>query len=226
MAISPLNSDRIWAIIENENGGVFRSDDGGENWNKVNDSRDLRQRAWYYSRIYADTKDEDIVYVVNVRYHKSKDGGKTFTAYNAPHGDHHDLWIAPEDNQRMIIADDGGAQVSFDGGENWSTDHNQPTAQFYRVVTDEHFPFRIYGAQQDNSTVRIAHRTTGNSIEERDWESTAGEKVRILPFLPRTMILFLEAVMEDFLRDTITRLSNPRESMSGRTTQWDTEQKA
>ncbi|MCB0651289.1 MAG: glycosyl hydrolase [Saprospiraceae bacterium] len=174
VAISPLNSDRIWAIIENENGGVFRSDDGGENWNKVNDSRDLRQRAWYYSRIYADTKDEDIVYVVNVRYHKSKDGGKTFTAYNAPHGDHHDLWIAPEDNQRMIIADDGGAQVSFDGGENWSTDHNQPTAQFYRVVTDEHFPFRIYGAQQDNSTVRIAHRTTGNSIEERDWESTAG----------------------------------------------------
>lgn len=174
VAVSPLNSERVWAIIENDKGGIFRSEDGGENWVKVNDSRALRQRAWYYSRIYADTQDEDILYVMNVRYHKSKDGGKTFNAYNAPHGDHHDLWIAPEDNQRMVIADDGGAQVTFDGGENWSTYHNQPTAQFYRVITDEHFPFRIYGAQQDNSTVRIAHRTTGSSIGERDWESTAG----------------------------------------------------
>jgi photosystem II stability/assembly factor-like uncharacterized protein len=174
VTVSPLNSERVWAIIENENGGVFRSDDGGENWRKVNDSRALRQRAWYYSRIYADTKDEDIVYVVNVRYHKSKDGGKTFEAFNAPHGDHHDMWIAPEDNQRMVMADDGGAQVSFDGGENWSTYNNQPTAQFYRVVTDDYFPFRVYGAQQDNSTVRIAHRTTGSSIGERDWERTAG----------------------------------------------------
>lgn len=174
VAVSPLNSDRIWAIIENENGGVYRSDDGGENWKKVNDSRALRQRAWYYTRIYADTKDEDIVYVVNVRYHKSKDGGKSFEAYVAPHGDHHDLWIAPEDNQRMIMADDGGAQVSFDGGENWSTYHNQPTAQFYRVTTDNSFPFRVYGAQQDNSTVRIRHRTTGRNITERDWEPTAG----------------------------------------------------
>ncbi len=174
VAVSPLNSERVWAIIENEKGGVYRSEDGGENWSMVNDSRALRQRAWYYSRIYADTQDEDIVYVMNVRYHKSKDGGKTFKAYNAPHGDHHDLWIAPEDNQRMVIADDGGAQVTFDGGDNWSTYYNQPTAQFYRVITDNSFPFRIYGAQQDNSTVRIAHRTTGRSIGERDWESTAG----------------------------------------------------
>jgi photosystem II stability/assembly factor-like uncharacterized protein len=174
VAVSPLNSERVWAIIENEKGGVFRSEDGGEHWVKVNDSRALRQRAWYYSRIYADTQDEDIVYVMNVRYHKSKDGGKTFKAYNAPHGDHHDLWIAPENNQRMVIADDGGAQITFDGGENWSTYYNQPTAQFYRVITDDYFPFRVYGAQQDNSTVRIAHRTTGSSIGERDWESTAG----------------------------------------------------
>ena len=174
LTVSPVNSDRIWAIIENENGGVFRSDDGGENWQKVNDSRSLRQRAWYYSRIYADTKDKDMVYVLNVNYHRSKDGGKTFERFNAPHGDHHDLWIAPEDNQRMIIADDGGAQISFNGGNNWSTMMNQPTGQFYRVVTDNHFPYRIYGAQQDNSTVRIAHRTEGGSIEESDWEQTAG----------------------------------------------------
>jgi hypothetical protein len=124
--------------------------------------------------IFADTQDEDIVYVVNVRYHKSTDGGRTFKSANAPHGDHHDLWIAPEDNQRMIMADDGGAQVSFDGGANWSTYHNQPTAQFYRVSTDNHFPYRIYGAQQDNSTVRIAHRSDGRYITERDWEPTAG----------------------------------------------------
>lgn len=174
VAVSPLNSNRVWAIIENNNGGVFRSDDGGDTWKKLNDDRSLRQRAWYYTRIYADTQDEDIVYVLNVRYHKSKDGGKTFEPYVAPHGDHHDLWIDPNDNQRMIIGDDGGAQVSFDGGENWTTYHNQPTAQFYRVTTDDHFPYRIYGAQQDNSTVRIAHRTSGGSIGERDWESTAG----------------------------------------------------
>ncbi len=174
VTVSPVNSNRVWAIIENNNGGVYRSDDAGKTWRKLNDSRSLRQRAWYYTRIYADTQDEDIVYVMNVRYHKSKDGGKTFEANVAPHGDHHDLWIAPEDNQRMVIGDDGGAQVTFDGGENWSTYHNQPTSQFYRVTTDNHFPYRIYGAQQDNSTVRIAHRTSGGSIGERDWEPTAG----------------------------------------------------
>jgi photosystem II stability/assembly factor-like uncharacterized protein len=174
ISVSPVNSNRIYTIIENDNGGVYRSDNGGETWRKMNDDRNLRQRAWYYSRIYADTKDEDMVYVMNVSYHKSKDGGKTFTSYDAPHGDHHDLWIAPEDNQRMIIADDGGAQVSFDAGENWTTYMNQPTAQYYRVVTDNHFPYRIYGAQQDNSTQRIAHRTDGYSIGERDWEPTAG----------------------------------------------------
>ena len=182
ITVSPINSQRVWAIIEAEDGGVFRSEDGGKTWRKVNTERKLRQRAWYYSRIYADTKDEDMVYVLNVQYHRSKDGGKTFETYNAPHGDHHDLWIAPEDNQRMVIADDGGAQVSYDGGENWSTYMNQPTAQFYRVTTDNHFPYRIYGAQQDNSTVRILHRTSGGSIGESDWESTAGgESAHIAP---------------------------------------------
>lgn len=174
VSVSPVNSNRVYAIIENDNGGVYRSDDAGKTWRKMNEDRSLRQRAWYYTRIYADTKDEDMVYVLNVSYHRSKDGGRTFQSYNAPHGDHHDLWIAPEDNQRMIIGDDGGAQVSFDAGENWTTYHNQPTAQFYRVATDNSFPYRIYGAQQDNSTVRIAHRTDGFSIGERNWEPTAG----------------------------------------------------
>jgi photosystem II stability/assembly factor-like uncharacterized protein len=182
IAVSPLNSNRIWAIIEAGDGGVYRSEDGGSTWKRINQDRALRQRAWYYSRIYADTQNEDIVYVMNVSYGVSRDGGKTFELKNAPHGDHHDLWIDPENNQRMVIADDGGAQVSNDGGENWSTYYNQPTAQFYRVTTDTHFPYRIYGAQQDNSTVRILHRTSGNSIGERDWEPTAGgESAHLAP---------------------------------------------
>ena len=175
VAVSPANSQRVWAIVENkDDGGVYRSEDGGVTWNHINESRALRQRAWYYSKIYADTQDEDIVYVMNVSYHKSKDGGKTFKSSNAPHGDHHDLWIAPEDNQRMIIGDDGGAQVSYNAGSTWSTYHNQPTAQFYRVTTDNTFPYRIYVAQQDNSTLRVSHRSSGSGITEKDWEATAG----------------------------------------------------
>ena len=174
VAVSPVNSDIVYALIENKKGGVYKSLDAGKTWRLINSERKLRQRAWYYTRIYADTQDQNIVYVMNVRYHKSTDGGKTYKTFNAPHGDHHDLWIAPEDNQRMIIGDDGGAQVSFDAGENWTTYMNQPTSQFYRVTTDDHFPYRIYGAQQDNSTVRIVHRTQGRFIGESDWEPTAG----------------------------------------------------
>lgn len=174
VSVSPVNSDRVYAIIENDNGGVYVSDDAGASWALRNSDRNLRQRAWYYSRIYADTKDIDIVYVMNVSYHKSKDGGRTFTARNANHGDHHDFWIAADDNQRLAIADDGGGQISNDGGESWSTYENQPTAQFYRVTTDNSFPYRIYVAQQDNSTLRIYHRTEGFAITENDWETSAG----------------------------------------------------
>ena len=182
LTISPLNSKRIWAMIEAKNGGLFRSDDGGNSWSKINSNRSLRQRAWYYTRIYADTQNEDKIYVLNVSYGVSLDGGKTFKLKNAPHGDHHDLWIDPNNNMRMIIADDGGAQISNDGGNNWSTYYNQPTAQFYRVTTDNSFPYRIYGAQQDNSTIRIKSRTSGSSISDKDWESTAGgESAHLAP---------------------------------------------
>jgi photosystem II stability/assembly factor-like uncharacterized protein len=175
VAVSPKNSQRVWAIVEHkEKGGLYRSEDGGNTWKLVNEERNLRQRAWYYTRVYADTNDEDIVYVLNVNYHKSTDGGTTFKTFNAPHGDHHDLWIAPENPERMIIGDDGGAQISYDGGTTWSTYYNQPTAQFYRLTTDNSFPYRIYAAQQDNSTIRIRHRSDGSVIDESDWEETAG----------------------------------------------------
>lgn len=184
VTVSPVNPQRVFAIIENENGGVFRSDDGGEKWTKVNSERKLRQRAWYYSRIYADSQDADVVYVMNVQFWKSKDGGKNFSSIGTPHGDHHDLWIAPENNQRLAVADDGGGQVSLNGGSSWSTYMNQPTSQFYRVTTDDSFPYRVYGAQQDNSTVRIRHRSAGGGIGERDWEPTAGGESGFLAIDP------------------------------------------
>lgn len=183
VTVSPKNSERVWAIIENsEAPGVYRSDDGGKTWARINQDRALLQRAWYYCRIYADSQNEDKVWVMNVSYGVSKDGGKTFELKNAPHGDHHDLWIDPNNIMRMIIADDGGAQVSNDGGENWTTYHNQPTAQFYRVTTDNSFPYNILGAQQDNTSVRIPHRTTGASITETDWDALSiGESAHLAP---------------------------------------------
>jgi hypothetical protein len=139
------------------------------------------------------------VYVMNVRYHKSKDGGRTFSAHSAPHGDHHDLWISPEDSKSMIIGDDGGAQVSFDGGENWSTYHNQPTAQFYRVTTDNHFPYRIYGAQQDNSTVRISHtEPMAIRLAKAIGKPLPVVKVHISRLIHSTTILFMAEAMVDF----------------------------
>ncbi|HEX9942223.1 MAG TPA: glycosyl hydrolase [Thermoanaerobaculia bacterium] len=174
IAVSPTNPDNLYAIVEAEEGGVFRSRDGGKTWTKTNDDRSLRQRAWYYTRIYADPKDEEVVYVLNVQFHRSKDGGKTFTTLRVPHGDNHDLWIDPHDPLRMIESNDGGANVSTDGGQTWTTQSNQPTAQFYRVSTDNHFPYRILGAQQDNSAVRILSRGTGPGIGPDDWQVTAG----------------------------------------------------
>ncbi len=174
ITVAPSNTDKIYAIIENKDGGLFVSTDAGETWTLQSSDNSIRQRAWYYSKIFVDPKNENSVYALNVNFLKSADGGKTFKNINTPHGDHHDLWIDPEDARRMIIADDGGGQISFDGGENFSTYMNQPTAQFYRVSTDNHFPYRILGAQQDNSTVRILSRSDGGQITQNDWQETAG----------------------------------------------------
>ena len=174
VSVSPLNSKKVFALIENKEGGLFRSDDGGSSWEKVNEDRNLRQRAWYYTRVYADTQNENRVYVMNVSFWRSEDGGKSFDRYRTPHGDHHDLWIDPENNKRLIVADDGGAQVSSDDANNWSTYMNQPTAQYYRVATDNSFPYNILVAQQDNSTQRVPHRVNYGGISERDWERSAG----------------------------------------------------
>lgn len=175
VTVSPTNNQNVYAIVEAEDGGVFRSRDGGRSWTRTSEDRNLRQRAWYYSRIYADPADEESVYVLNVRFHLSKDGGKSFSEIPTPHGDNHDLWIDPADPMRMIQSNDGGANVSYDGGGTWTMQSNQPTAQFYRVSTDNDFPYRLLGGQQDNSAARIRSRSAfGSSIGVRDWEPTAG----------------------------------------------------
>jgi len=174
ITVSPVNSDRVWAIVEAEEGGVFRSDNAGKTWSKLNEQRNLRQRAWYYTRIYADPKSADTVYVLNTSFYKSNDGGRSYSSIGVGHGDCHDLWVAPNDPMRVIMGDDGGAEVSFNGGRSWSTLNNQPTAQFYRVAVDNDFPYHIYGAQQDNSTVRIANRTTEGGIDSSDWYDVGG----------------------------------------------------
>ena len=175
VSVSPAAPDTVYAIVEAEEGGVFRSRDAGKTWERTNSERNLRQRAWYYTRIHADPADPEAVYVLNVGFWRSKDGGKRFERIRTPHGDNHDLWIAPEDPRRMIESNDGGANVTFDGGATWSTQANQPTAQMYRVSTDDDFPYRLLGGQQDNSAVRIRSRSgTGGAIGPRDWEPTAG----------------------------------------------------
>lgn len=173
ITVSPVNTNRLWAMIESEEGGLYRSDDAGESWRRVSNDPQIMQRPWYYYRVYADTEDENSVYVLNVGFHKSNDGGRTFSRIGTPHSDNHDLWIDPNNSKRMIEGNDGGANVSFDGGETW-TEQDQATAQFYRVHVDNDFPYNVYGAQQDNSTVKIPSRTSSFGITASDWYSVGG----------------------------------------------------
>ncbi len=152
IAVSPAKPARVWALIEADSGGVYRSDDSGSTWKHVNSDHKLRERAWYYSKVFADPKDSNTVWAVNTNLYKSTDAGTTFRRVIDPHGDNHDLWIAPNDPARLIEANDGGPNVSFNGGKTW-TDQDVATAQFYHVETTNHFPYRVCGAQQDNSGV-------------------------------------------------------------------------
>jgi len=174
ITVSPANPDRVWAIVEAADGGIFRSDNAGRTWTKTNDQSIHRQRAWYYSHIFADPKSADTIYSLNVGMYRSTDAGRTWAPMSPPHGDNHALWISPENPQRMIQGNDGGATITTDGGRTWSTVMNQPTAQFYRVALDNDFPYNIYGAQQDNSTVRTPSRTSGFGITDRDWYDVGG----------------------------------------------------
>ena len=172
ITVSPADPQRVYAIVESDSGGVLRSDDGGATWTRTNQERKLRQRAWYYSRIFADPKDSNTVYVVNVSFFRSTDGGKTFNPIAVPHGDNHDLWIAPNDPKRMIESNDGGATVTFDGGKAWS-DEDYATAQFYHVTTTTDFPYKVCGAQQDNSTLCGPSRWPGG-IPISEWQEVGG----------------------------------------------------
>jgi photosystem II stability/assembly factor-like uncharacterized protein len=173
---------RVYALIEANEGGLFRSDDAGGTWTRVNEDHRFRQRAWYFSHVIADPVSPEIVYVLNTGAYRSTDGGKTFELMPAPHGDHHALWIDPKSPRRLINGNDGGATISLDSGATWTSLYNQPTAQFYHVAVDNGFPYRIYGAQQDNTTIAISSRDDDGVIGRQDWfEVGGGESGFIAP---------------------------------------------
>jgi photosystem II stability/assembly factor-like uncharacterized protein len=186
ISVSRANSDRIYAVLEADfkKGGVYRSDDAGNTWKQVNNKRVNIARSWYYMEIFADPQNENTVYVLNAPVMKSIDGGKNFTSIAVPHGDNHHLWINPMNNQNIINSNDGGANISFNGGKSWSTQQNQSTAQFYRVITDNLVPYNLYGGQQDNSAIAIASRTNDAGIDWKDWYSVAGGESAFIAFDP------------------------------------------
>lgn len=186
ISVSRANPELVFAVIEaeGEKGGVYKSTDAGKKWTQSNKDRINITRSWYYMEIFADPQNENIVYVLNAPVTKSIDGGKTFSPLSTPHGDNHHLWIDPYNNQRMINSNDGGSNVSNNGGKSWSTQENQNTAQFYRVITDNLVPYNVYGGQQDNSTVAIASRTNDAGIDWKDWYAVAGGESAFLAFDP------------------------------------------
>lgn len=174
IAVSPANPDRVFAIVEAEQGGLYRSDDAGRTWRRLSSDRLIQTRSWYYMKVIADPVNAEVVWVLNAPVLRSIDGGATFASVSATHGDNHALWIDPTEPKRIINGNDGGASVSLDGGRSWSSQENQPTAQFYHVTVDDDFPYKLYSGQQDNSSVVIRSRSTGGSIGVRDWWNGAG----------------------------------------------------
>jgi len=185
------NSDRVYALIEAKEGGLYRSDDGGETWELVNDNRAFQQRAWYYMHVIADPQDANTVYLLNVDFHKSTDGGRSFNKVKVPHGDNHGLWIDPKNPRRMMASNDGGVTLTLDAGKTWTREDNQPTAQFYHVITDTNTPYHVYGAQQDNSTIAIASRSDRAAIDRPEWYAVGGgEAGYIAPYPPDPNIVY------------------------------------
>jgi photosystem II stability/assembly factor-like uncharacterized protein len=182
VTVSPADPRRVWAMIEATEGGIFRSDDAGLSWVRVNADPGVRDRGWYYSHIFADPKSRDRVYVLAAPMVVSQDGGMSFKAIRNPHGDNHALWINPDHPEMMIEGNDGGATVSLDAGKTWSSEMNQPTGQFYRIETDLAWPYRIYSAQQDRSSFRIPSRTTHGGIGEEDWAEVGGGESSYIAF--------------------------------------------
>ena len=174
VSVSGADSNVVYALIEAQKGGLYRSDDGGTNWTLINDDHRFRQRAWYFTHVWADPQDTNKVYIANTGLFRSSDGGKSFERLLAPHGDHHALWIDPKDSTHLINGNDGGATISVDGGKNWSTQGNQPTAQFYHVAADNDFQYRVYGSQQDNSSIGIRTRSDHGAILTGDWDAVGG----------------------------------------------------
>ncbi|MGB3152272.1 MAG: glycosyl hydrolase, partial [Maribacter sp.] len=213
VSVSRANPELVFAVIEanGEEGGVYRSEDAGEKWTQVNKDRINIARSWYYMEIFADTQDENVVYVLNAPVTKSIDGGKSFTPLPTPHGDNHHLWIHPNNNQIMINSNDGGSNISNNGGKSWSTQENQNTAQFYRVITDNLMPYNVYGGQQDNSTVAISSRTNDEGIDWKDWYAVAGGESAFLAFDPDNPKLIYGGTYQGNIDkwDAATRESKP-----------------
>ena len=200
IAVSPPMPNRVWAIVESKEGGLYRSDDAGDTWKRVTDKGELQRRPWYYNHVFADPRDPDTIWVMNLRAWKSVDGGRTFDEVTTPHGDNHDLWIDPNDPQRLINANDGGACVSFNGGETFSSIMNQPTAQFYHVTTDTRFPYRVYGSQQDNTSISVPSSSYKGCIPREEWYpvgNTESGYIAVRPDNPD--IVFSGAPDEGFL---------------------------
>lgn len=224
ISVSRANPNRVYTILEAEGNksGLYRSDDAGKKWNQINSDRVLITRSWYYMEVFADPQDENKVYVLNAPAMKSIDGGRSFQNMSTPHGDNHHLWINPTNNQLMINSNDGGGNVSLNGGQSWSTQENQATAQFYRVITDNQVPYNVYGGQQDNSAIAIASRTNGWGIGWKSWYSVAGCESAYLAFDPNDPEVVYggcyQGIIERWVKSTMEGkpiMQYPEERLSG-----------
>lgn len=215
ISVSRANSNRVYAIVEAEKSkaGVYRSDDGGKRWTMMSNDNNLTARSWYYMEVFADPADANIVYVLNAPMMRSIDGGKSFSSIDVGHGDTHDLWINPANNQNMILGDDGGGEISFNAGQSWSTLNNQPTAQFYRVNVDQRFPYRVYGGQQDNTSVVINSRNNGYGITDKDWFEGPGCECAYIAFDPMNPVVMYGGCYQGMIESLDTRTTERKDIM-------------